>query len=415
MIHNYIYKMSSEQFSKLTVEITRSLKKEEKKNYGIFITPRTIYCSLYSSVNAFLNGDFSGIRRILEPSCGTCEIVNYCDDMMRSVEIVGLELNPTVYASIQSLTFKNTVRLYNTDFLHYFPEKEYDFIIGNPPYVVCNKAAVPVDYHEYIVGRPNLFGLFIVHSLQMLRTGGILAFVVPNSFLNSLYYSKIRNYIKQTCSLIKIEDYSSQNEFMDTQQSTFGLILQKKVVVETPCKYSMRFNGNYIFTPDSDDLRELFSGSTTLKELGLAVRTGKIVWNEVKSELTDDETATLLIYNTNVSKDNTIEVKQFKNDEKKQYIQREGRVDPVLVVNRGNGNSCYKLNYAIVREGPFLVENHLNEIYSPTKMEGGLQMYEKIIESFQHPKTKRFIELFLGNNSLSKTELETIFPIYGFL
>jgi hypothetical protein len=87
----------------------------------------------------------------------------------------------------------------------------------------------------------------------------------------------------------------------------------------------------------------------------------------------------------------------------------------VLVVNRGNGNSCYKLNYAIVREGPFLVENHLNEIYSPTKMEGGLQMYEKIIESFQHPKTKRFIELFLGNNSLSKTELETIFPIYGFL
>ena len=139
MIHNYIYKMSSEQFSKLTVEITRSLKKEEKKNYGIFITPRTIYCSLYSSVNAFLNGDFSGIRRILEPSCGTCEIVNYCDDMMRSVEIVGLELNPTVYASIQSLTFKNTVRLYNTDFLHYFPEKEYDFIIGNPPYVVCNK------------------------------------------------------------------------------------------------------------------------------------------------------------------------------------------------------------------------------------------------------------------------------------
>jgi hypothetical protein len=41
-----------------------------------------------------------------------------------------------------------------------------------------------------------------------------------------------------------------------------------------------------------------------------------------------------------------------------------------------------------------------------------LDLYEKIIKSFENPKTKKFIEIFLGNNSLSKTELETIFPIY---
>ena len=41
-----------------------------------------------------------------------------------------------------------------------------------------------------------------------------------------------------------------------------------------------------------------------------------------------------------------------------------------------------------------------------------LELYEKIIKSFENPKTKKFIEIFLGNNSLSKTELETIFPIY---
>jgi hypothetical protein len=41
-----------------------------------------------------------------------------------------------------------------------------------------------------------------------------------------------------------------------------------------------------------------------------------------------------------------------------------------------------------------------------------IKIYEKIIKSFKNPKTKKFIEIFLGNNSLSKTELETIFPIY---
>ena len=173
-------------------------------------------------------------------------------------------------------------------------------------------------------------------------------------------------------------------------------------------------NGNYVFTNDSTKLNEIFDNSTTIEKMGLKVRTGQIVWNEVKTDLTDDEDETLLIYNTNISKDNKLELKSFKNDKKKQHIRRNGRTDPVLIVNRGNGNSSYKLNYAIIKEGPFLIENHLNEIYSPKKMkeEELIKIYEKIIKSFKNPKTKKFIEIFLGNNSLSKTELETIFPIY---
>ena len=68
----------------------------------------------------------------------------------------------------------------------------------------------------------------------------------------------------------------------------------------------------------------------------------------------------------------------------------------------------------MIEKGPFLIENHLNEIYSPKKMEKKklLEVYSQITNSFKNPKTKKFIELFLGNNGLSKTELETIFPIY---
>jgi hypothetical protein len=176
----------------------------------------------------------------------------------------------------------------------------------------------------------------------------------------------------------------------------------------------MFINSNFIFTNNSENLREIFENSTTLDKMGLKVRTGQIVWNEVKDELTNDEDNTLLIYNTNISKDNKFQLKSFKNDKKYQYITRDGRIDPVLVVNRGNGNSAYKLNYAIIKQGPFLIENHLNEIYSPKKINQTelINLYEKVIKSFQNPKTKKFIELFLGNNGLSKTELETIFPIY---
>ena len=408
--------MSTSQFSELTIEITKNLTKEEKKDHGIFITPKSIISALYSTVLAHLKNDASSIKRILEPSCGTCEIVNFCDNNLHGVEIDAIEYHSKIYDAIKDLTFKNNVKLYHEDFLKFKPANDYDLVIGNPPYFVCKKSDVPLEYCEYIHGRPNIFGVFILRSLALTRPGGIIALIIPKSFLNSLYYSKIRNYIKQTCSIIKIDDYSSLNDFIDTDQSTFGLVLQKNTaeVEPTECKYSMLFNGNFMFTNNSSELREIFEGATTIEKMGLKVRTGQVVWNEVKDELTNNEADAVLIYNTNISKDNKLELKKFKNDQKGQYINRDGRSDPVLVVNRGNGNSAYKLNYAVISECSFLVENHLNEIYAPEGMNGkqALETYKKIIRSFENPKTKKFIKMFLGNNGLSKTELETIFPIY---
>ena len=408
--------MSTSQFSELTIEITKNLTKEEKKDHGIFITPKSIISALYSTVLAHLKNDASSIKRILEPSCGTCEIVNFCDNNLHGVEIDAIEYHSKIYDAIKDLTFKNNVKLYHEDFLKFKPANDYDLVIGNPPYFVCKKSDVPLEYCEYIHGRPNIFGVFILRSLALTRPGGIIALIIPKSFLNSLYYSKIRNYIKQTCSIIKIDDYSSLNDFIDTDQSTFGLVLQKNTaeVQPTECKYSMLFNGNFMFTNNSSELREIFEGATTIEKMGLKVRTGQVVWNEVKDELTNNEADAVLIYNTNISKDNKLELKKFKNDQKGQYINRDGRSDPVLVVNRGNGNSAYKLNYAVISECSFLVENHLNEIYAPEGMNGkqALETYKKIIRSFENPKTKKFIKMFLGNNGLSKTELETIFPIY---
>jgi hypothetical protein len=198
---------------------------------------------------------------------------------------------------------------------------------------------------------------------------------------------------------------------------TIGLVIQRLEYgchEQEDCPYSLKLNNSFIFSDNSLQLKQLFEGSTTIEKMGLKVRTGQIVWNEHKDILSDNEDHSLLVYNTNISKNNTLEVKKFKNDQKGQYIDRDGRIDPVLVVNRGNGNSKYKLNYAVITLGPYLVENHLNEIYSPKKInkEELLELYKKITASFQNLKTQQFIDLFLGNNGLSKTELETIFPIY---
>jgi hypothetical protein len=306
------------------------------------------------------------------------------------------------------------------DFLCFETDEKYDLIIGNPPYFVCKNDRVPEEYQPFIRGRPNIFGLFILKSLSILEDCGVLAFVVPKSFLNAAYYAPIRNHIKKTCVICDIADYSDMNEFIDTDQATFGLVIRKRTqskndeLKEAECEYSLLIKSDYVFTDNVADLKLLFDGSTTIEQMGLKVRTGRIVWNENKGILTDDANKTTLIYNSNISSANKFEAREFSNVEKKQYIKQDGYIDPALVVNRGNGNSAYKLTYAVITTGPYLIENHLNEIYSPNKLKRDdlMKKFSAIVKSFKDPRTKKFIEMFLGNNGMSKTELETVLPIY---
>ena len=171
-----------------------------------------------------------------------------------------------------------------------------------------------------------------------------------------------------------------------------------------------------MFTSDSIVLKNIFHESTTLEKMGLKVRTGSIVWNEHKKELTSDKDKTILIYNSNLTNSNTIEIRDFEEitnkrrennkkkdkviqtpEEKRQYIDIDGRIGPVLVVNRGNGNSKYKLNYAVITFAPYLIENHLNEIYSPTIVDKKelIELYDIVIKSF-----KVSIVLYVGNISI---------------
>lgn len=404
---------SSQQFNQLSLQLTQSLPKTTKKSQGIYFTPISIIHKLINTVLPFI--DTSNIH-ILEPSCGSCEFIIYLDQLLTNTSITGIEFNTQIYKEITNISFKNQVELINADFIHFNNEKTYDLIVGNPPYFVFKKDLIPHKYLEFISGRPNMFGLFIIHSLSKLNNNGILAFVIPKSFLNSAYYSNIRNYIKKTCTILSIEDYAGLNDFIDTEQSTFGLVIQKtETSIYDLCHYSIKINNNFIFTPNAELLHSYFENSTTLKQLGLAVKTGTIVWNEKKELLTDDNNHTILLYNSNITNDNQVKLTNFKNVEKGQYIMEEGNTEPIIVVNRGNGNASYNFKYSLIYDlKPYLVENHLNIIYSPEKKETNelINIYRIIIHSFENPKTLSFIEMFFGNNGLSKTELETVLPIY---
>ena len=389
------------EYSKLTIDITNKLSKKEKKDNGIFITPRSIIQKLFAEIQKYIKTPHS----ILEPSAGTCEIANYARQIFPDALIDAVELNDTIYKDV--LPTINGFNYIKADFTTWDNSRTYDIIVGNPPYVVCEKEEVPEKYRDFVVGRPNLFCTFILHSISMLKNNGILAFIIPTSFLNSAYYAKIRNHMKNSGTILNIMNFNNHT-FIETQQATIGILFRKEPAPSCECDFSVKFRNDFIFTESSSTIKNILSGSTTLEKMGIQVKTGTVVWNQHKPILTDDNTKTLLIYNTNIASTNAVVVQNFANNEKKQYISMAGSNEPIIVVNRGNGNTNYKLSYAYVDgKTPYLVENHLNMILCKTEENAKI-----LIESFKNKKTEEFVSLFLGNGGLSKTELHTIFPIY---
>ena len=113
----------------------------------------------------------------------------------------------------------------------------------------------------------------IIKSLSLLNDGGILSFVLPKNFLNCLYYEKTRKYITTNYTILNIIDCSN-DRYIDTQQDTIILILQKRSYEGTDDHnqnndFTVIISDNTIFGTklNIENLKDLCVGSKTLFEL----------------------------------------------------------------------------------------------------------------------------------------------------
>jgi len=338
------------------------------------------------------------------------------NNIFSNLNITGIELNKTIFESIKDLE-KDNISLINANYLTHNFDKKFDLIIGNPPYFIMKKVDVDNSYYNYFDGRPNIFILFIIKSLSLLNDKGILSFVLPKNFLNCLYYDKTRKHIIENFTILNILECSNDN-FIDTNQETVIIVIQNKISKNINTKYSIYISEYSIFGTEENivKLKELYKNSKTLFDLDFKVNVGNIVWNQCKQDLTDDSSKTLLIYSSDIN-NNKLIIKDYSNEVKKNYINKEGKNEPLLVINRGYGMGCYKFNYCIINENDdkkYLIENHLiciryNKNLSKKEL---IIKYKEIIKSFTNKKSEEFIKIYFGNNAINTTELCKILPIY---
>lgn len=110
------------------------------------------------------------------------------------------------------------------DTKYFFPEINNDFhiVIGNPPYgakfteIEKKYFKASYDYQDY---QAESFLLFIEKSLQLVKKNGIIAFIIPNTWLTNVKLLKIRRYLTGENTIINISHYHKAvfNAVVDTE------------------------------------------------------------------------------------------------------------------------------------------------------------------------------------------------------
>lgn len=294
-------------------------KQSIRKSNGVYYTPNDVTSfiinncfKLYQKGNfskKFLSNDFKDIKisknnansfldlifnkSIFDPTCGSGEFliqsleikinllkkiknklisedyinilktINGNDIDIDSIDIVKIRLFFKVFEKFFDL--KDSIKVVDIlnenfhckDFLNFkFQDyKEYDIIVGNPPFVEDKKSSSIT-----LIKFGNIYANVLENSLKILKNNGILGFVIPLSYISTVRMEKIRILIEKNTK------YQCLLNYADRPDSLFNSVHQKLSII-----FTAKGKGNHkLFTSNykywyKSERNQLFSNITLFK------------------------------------------------------------------------------------------------------------------------------------------------------
>jgi len=155
---------------------------------------------------------------ILEPCAGDGVFVDALLQKESNIKIEAFELNineannlKKKYYTKPNVSIVNEDTLLYNDFISNKGKNRYDFIIANPPYGAWQ------DYDKRNILKeiyPNLYiketyTTFLYLCISLLKEGGRLVFITPDTYLNLHMHTFLRKYILQNTSIEEISIFNS--------------------------------------------------------------------------------------------------------------------------------------------------------------------------------------------------------------
>ena len=235
--------------------------KDNRKSLGAYYTPIDIINFMLKNAlkqiynfndidisNIKLNDDdkkdFALNKSVFDPSCGNGEFLLYIFEQKHMMYKIDdpLKILKTIFANDidKTAVFITKIRLFLA-VLHYFGtskikgvaeilnknitnfnffdmnnNKKYDIIIGNPPYIEFQKAE-----NKPKENMGNIYAIFLSYSANLLKNNGIMAFIIPISYISTKRMAIVRNKLN---SILKTQVIYS---FADRPDCLFAKVHQK--------------------------------------------------------------------------------------------------------------------------------------------------------------------------------------------
>ena len=100
----------------------------------------------------------------------------------------------------------------------------FDLVVGNPPYGrITLSPELREKFRRSLFGHANLYGVFTDLALRFTRTGGVIAFVTPTSFLSGEYFKGLRRLLGREAPPVSID-------FLGERKGVFADVLQETLL-----------------------------------------------------------------------------------------------------------------------------------------------------------------------------------------
>jgi len=249
----------------------------QRKTTGEFFTPIQIVDYILKSVGYTVRHDIE-YKKIIDLSCGSGSFIiravniltkklitltnskeagelsaKQAVQIIKSVKdnIFGIDINPIACILCQiniSFALFSLIRIItkndkdydvpifnidNIDALQLNFNNEYDYVVGNPPYLFIR--AIPQEYRKFIEklpletnkGQYDYYQIFIELGIKSLKKNGLLGYIIPDSLLALSNRKILRKYIYDSTKIIEI--YYSGPQFDKPVVSNIILTLEKEL------------------------------------------------------------------------------------------------------------------------------------------------------------------------------------------
>ena len=160
---------------------------------------------------------------LLEPSCGTGNVMGALPSALSGIKMFGVELDSLTGRIARQLYQKNEIRIQGFEQTD-LPESFFDCVVGNVPFGNYRVADRKYDRHNFLI-----HDYFIAKSIDLVRPGGVVAVITSSGTLDK-QDSSARRYLAERANLlgaIRLPN-TAFAENANTQAVTDILFLQKR-------------------------------------------------------------------------------------------------------------------------------------------------------------------------------------------